>query len=117
DGNSESDRERLKHLEEKYAFKVLKHESNLGKGAALKTAIQFAAQEGFSHSLQIDADGQHDTTDINIFIQASRDNPKSLILGTPIFDASAPLCRVYGRKITTAILRLETFNNKVSDAL
>ena len=35
------------------------HPMNLGKGAAIKTGLQTAMEAGFSHALQIDADGQH----------------------------------------------------------
>ena len=48
---------------------------NGGKGAAVKTGLRAARELGFTHALQIDADGQHDTADIPQFLAARAEQP------------------------------------------
>ena len=48
---------------------------NQGKGGAVMAGLREAAQLGFSHALQVDADGQHDLTDVDNFIQHSQAHP------------------------------------------
>ncbi len=50
---------------------VLKHDSNLGKGAALRTGIDYAKNMGFNSILTMDADLQHDPSDVLLFIKDS----------------------------------------------
>lgn len=98
-------------------FALLRHETNRGKGAAMKTALVHAAQNGFSHALQIDADGQHDAGDIPRFLAAARAEPLAIINGAPIYDASAPRSRTLGRKITNFWVALETRSRAIADAM
>jgi glycosyltransferase involved in cell wall biosynthesis len=73
---------------------------NGGKGAAVKDGFREARGVGYSHALQVDADGQHAIDDIPRLLDAARAQPDALVLGQPIFDASAPKARRYGREIT-----------------
>jgi len=59
-----------------------------------------ALKEGYSHALQIDADGQHDTGDIPGFLDASRTDPDALICGVPVYDETVPRSRLVGRYAT-----------------
>jgi hypothetical protein len=56
----------------------------------------------------MDADGQHSASHIAAFMALSARNPEAMILGTPVFDASAPSLRVGGRRISNWWARLET---------
>lgn len=94
---------------------VLPH--NQGKGAAVLHGLQQAQAAGFTHALAMDADGQHPAALIPAFMQASRARPETMVLGRPLFDASAPKLRVRGRKISNAWTRLETLGAGVGDAL
>ncbi len=98
-------------------FSFLRHEKNCGKGAALKTAITYAVENGFSHALQIDADGQHDVADIPKFLEIARAAPDVLVNGVPVYDDSAPRSRVLGRTITNFWVALETRSRAVGDAM
>lgn len=51
-------------LIKKYPVKVLRHQVNLGYGAALKTGFHYALQKGFPYSITFDGDGQHLSTDL-----------------------------------------------------
>ena len=90
---------------------------NRGKGAAVKAGCTFARNLGFTHALQIDADGQHNVADIAQFIRTSTQQPEAIICGNPVFDRSAPKARVYGRKVTDFWVALETLSLRIKDGL
>jgi glycosyltransferase involved in cell wall biosynthesis len=96
---------------------VRRRERNGGKGAAVKTGLALAAEHGFTHALQIDADGQHQTADIPAFVEAARTHPSALVLGVPVFDLSAPPSRVRGRAISRFWTDLETAGRVIQDPL
>lgn len=81
---------------------------NCGKGAAVLQGIALARAEGFTHALTMDSDGQHPADHIQRFMEAGQANPEALVLGVPVFDASAPALRVNGRKISNWWANLET---------
>jgi glycosyltransferase involved in cell wall biosynthesis len=90
---------------------------NKGKGAAVLHGLERAAAEGFTHALAMDADGQHPAALIPRFMQASMARPETMILGRPIFDASAPLIRVRGRLISNWWTDVETLGAGIGDSL
>jgi len=90
---------------------------NAGKGAAVLHALEAAHGAGFTHALTMDADGQHPADLIAAFMAASAAQPGAMILGRPVFDASAPLLRVRGRRISNAWTNLETLGAGIDDSL
>jgi glycosyltransferase involved in cell wall biosynthesis len=90
---------------------------NQGKGAAVLRGLDEARAAGFTHALTMDADGQHPADLIPAFMQASRERPDAMILGRPVFDASAPLLRVRGRRVSNWWTNLETLGAGVADSL
>jgi len=94
---------------------VLPH--NSGKGSAVLHGLEQAAAAGFTHALTMDADGQHPADLIPAFMQASQRRPDAMILGRPVFDASAPLLRVRGRRVSNWWTNLETLGAGVADSL
>jgi glycosyltransferase involved in cell wall biosynthesis len=90
---------------------------NQGKGAAVLHGLRQALAAGFSHALTMDADGQHPADLIPVFMQQSVQHPEAMILGRPVFDASAPLLRVQGRRISNWWTHLETLGAGVADSL
>jgi len=90
---------------------------NRGKGAAVLHGLEEAERQGFTHALAMDSDGQHPAELIAPFMQASMARPETMVLGRPIFDASAPLIRVRGRRISNAWTNLETLGAGVGDSL
>ena len=91
--------------------------ANRGKGAAILHGITAAAHAGFTHVLTMDADGQHPADRIPEFMAASEAQPRAMILGKPVFDASAPQLRVRGRRISNWWVNLETFDAGIADSL
>jgi hypothetical protein len=67
--------------------------------------------------LTMDADGQHPAQLIPSFMQASQQRPDAMILGRPVFDDSAPLLRVRGRRVSNWWTNLETLGAGVADSL
>lgn len=90
---------------------------NRGKGAAVLAGITLAAEQGFTHALCMDSDGQHPAALIPQFMRESQSAPASMVLGVPVFDASAPALRVKGRKISNWWANLETFWAGIGDSL
>jgi hypothetical protein len=98
-------------------LRVVGLEPNAGKGNAVLQGITRAATEGFTHALTMDSDGQHPAELIPKFMAASQANPRALVLGVPVFDASAPAIRVKGRKISNWWANLETVGGGIGDSL
>jgi glycosyltransferase involved in cell wall biosynthesis len=90
---------------------------NAGKGAAVLHGLQQALAAGFTHALTMDSDGQHPADLIPAFMQQSIARPDTMVLGRPVFDASAPLLRVRGRKVSNGWTNLETLGAGVGDSL
>lgn len=91
--------------------------TNGGKGAAVKSGFAFARELGFTHAVQVDADGQHALEDIPEFLALARSAPSALILGQPEFDASAPIGRRIGRQITIFWTNLEAGGGVIRDPM
>jgi glycosyltransferase involved in cell wall biosynthesis len=98
-------------------LEVLVRPRNGGKGAAVLTGLEQALRRGFTHVLVMDSDGQHPAGRIGAFMQASREQPRAMVLGEPVFDASAPALRVKGRRISNWWTNLETLWAGVHDSL
>ncbi len=98
-------------------IRVLALPRNQGKGAAILHGLREAEVAGYTHALTMDADGQHPTDKIREFMAASGANPEALILGLPVFDASAPRVRVHGRKLSNWCAELETLGAGIGDSL
>jgi glycosyltransferase involved in cell wall biosynthesis len=98
-------------------MRVLRRARNGGKGAAVLEGLRAAEAEGFSHVLTMDADGQHPAALIPEFMALSRRHPDAMILGVPVFDASAPRLRVLGRRISNGWANLETLWAGIGDSL
>lgn len=94
---------------------VLPH--NRGKGAAVLLGLQQAAAAGYTHALTMDSDGQHPAALIPAFMAQSAARPEAMVLGRPVFDASAPLLRVRGRRVSNAWTDLETLGAGIADSL
>ncbi len=96
---------------------VIVRARNGGKGAAIFDGLRDAHQLGFTHVLTMDSDGQHPAECIASFMQVSADNPLAMVLGVPIFEASAPAARVRGRRIANWATNVETLWGGIKDSL
>ncbi|WP_432700865.1 glycosyltransferase family 2 protein [Kluyvera cryocrescens] len=90
---------------------------NAGKGAAVVCGLRAAAEAGFSHAVQVDADGQHAIEDIPKLLAEAKRHPTALISGQPIYDDSIPRARLYGRWVTHIWVWIETLSLTLKDSM
>ncbi|HDT3686986.1 glycosyltransferase [Klebsiella aerogenes] len=118
DGSDSSTRQQLERLAAETAnLTLIRLPQNAGKGAAVIRGLQAAAQAGFSHTVQVDADGQHAIEDIPQLLALAQAHPEALISGQPIYDDSIPRSRLYGRWITHVWVWIETLSLQLKDSM
>ena len=118
DGNAPEGHEILVQIAKDFAdVELVTHKCNRGKGAAMRSGMEAAVAAGFTHALQVDADGQHDMGAIPLFIKETQEHPDDLICGYPEYDESVPKAREQGRKITNFWVAIETLSLKIPDAM
>lgn len=96
---------------------LLRLPTNQGKGGAVLGGLHLAAANGFSHVVQIDADGQHTVEDTPELLAIARAHPEALVTGQPIFDKSVPRHRLYLRYLTHVMVSINTLNFRLVDAM
>jgi glycosyltransferase involved in cell wall biosynthesis len=96
---------------------LLRHEVNRGKGSAVLTGLRHAYRAGYSHAVQIDADGQHRAADIPLFVRAATAHPDALILGCAEHDDSVPRLRFYARYLTHLWVAINTLSWQIDDSM
>ncbi|RTR36986.1 glycosyltransferase family 2 protein [Shewanella canadensis] len=118
DGSNDETRHLLISLADKYSWvTLLHHPFNRGKGAAVTTGLRAAYKDGYSHALQVDADGQHNLDDIPAMIAKAEANPEALISGLPQYDDSVPKSRFYARYLTHFWVWVETLSFDIQDSM
>jgi len=90
---------------------------NRGKGGAVKSGLAKAEAGGFSHAIQLDADGQHDFRDIPKFLALAKQYPELIIAGVPDFDENIPKLRYYARYLTHVWIWVNTLSFKIKDSM
>lgn len=118
DGSTDGTAERLQTMAaQDSGLRVFVLPRNRGKGAAVLHGLQQAAAAGYTHVLTMDSDGQHPAERIPAFMAESARQPSAMILGVPVFDASAPALRVKGRRVSNWWANLETLWTGIGDSL
>ncbi|EIB99264.1 glycosyltransferase [Pantoea sp. Sc1] len=96
---------------------LLRLDTNQGKGAAVIHGLRAAAARGFTHAVQLDADGQHQAEDLPLMLAEAARYPDALISGQPLYDDSIPKSRLYGRYITHFWVWIETLSLSIRDSM
>lgn len=96
---------------------LLRLDSNQGKGAAVIHGLRAASARGFTHAVQLDADGQHQAEDLPLMLAEAERYPDALISGQPLYDDSIPKSRLYGRYITHFWVWIETLSLSIRDSM
>ncbi|MFS1465354.1 glycosyltransferase family 2 protein [Vibrio lentus] len=117
DGSELATKQFLAPLAENSNVTLVTLEQNQGKGGAVKAGIKRAQELGFSHAIQIDADGQHDLEALPALVEASQAKPQRLISGQPVYDDSVPKARLYGRYATHIWVWIETLSLSIKDSM
>jgi len=101
DGSTDSSGQRARDA----GAEVVAHEVNRGKGQALLTGWQAASEQGFSHVIAIDADGQHLPEELPGFVENIRSNPDAIVVGVrPHRAENVPRSASVGRAISDFML-------------
>ncbi len=117
DGSSDDCRALIDGLAQADHVHCLRHASNRGKGAAIMSGLTWARAQGFSHALQIDADYQHEPSDIPRFLDAARQHPQALVCGLPAFSSDMPRTRRYARYLTHVWVWINTLSLDIRDSM
>ncbi len=99
------------------AISLLRLDKNGGKGAAVKAGFHWLNEKGYSHAIQIDADGQHNLDDLPVFLASAKTHPESLVSGFPEYNESIPKARLYGRYLTHVWVWINTLSFEIKDAM
>lgn len=117
DASDGAQSEKLRQICTEHGFEYILNKKNGGKGRAFANGMLYAQKNGYNYAIQVDADGQHDLNDVKKFLCLAEQNPNALVIGQPVYDASAPKSRLIGRKITNFWVGVETLNRKMPDAM
>lgn len=118
DGSNEVTTDILRQLEQQYStIHLLEQPHNTGKGGAVKAGLIHANNLGYTHGFQIDADGQHNLSDIEPFLLQAKSNPDSIICGYPKYDNSVPKHRYYARYLTHIWVWIECLSFAIKDSM
>ncbi len=81
---------------------ILRHETNRGKGGAIKTGLDYLAQSGADMAVLLDADGQHDPAEIPKFIEEAKRSGAGIVVGSRMSDTRAmPVVRKFTNQFTS----------------
>lgn len=108
DGSGAAGREACASLQRDGLATVHHLPQNRGKGAAMKEGFALLQQRGFTHAMQVDADGQYDLAAVPEFFRAAAAAPDTLVLGHPVYDHTVPLARLKLRKLSQFWVDVET---------
>jgi glycosyltransferase involved in cell wall biosynthesis len=118
DGSTDGSAERLSAMAQcDPDLTVLVLPVNSGKGAAVLAGLRRAQAAGYTHALTMDSDGQHPAGLIPRFMETSTSDLAAMVLGNPMFDASAPRIRVLGRRLSNWWTRASTLKSGIPDSL
>ena len=118
DGNAPEGHEILVQITKEFPnVELVTHKVNRGKGGAVRSGMEAAVAAGYTHALQVDADGQHDMEAIPFFMKAAKKHPADMICGFPQYDDSVPKSRENGRKVTNFWVAVETLSKDIPDAM
>jgi glycosyltransferase involved in cell wall biosynthesis len=104
---------------EDFPVHFLRHEINLGQGAALQTGMDYALKKGADILVHFDADGQHNPEEIMSLVQPIIDNKADVVLGSRFLRKEDQLLIPPGKRnlLRFAILVNKIFSGiKLSDA-
>jgi glycosyltransferase involved in cell wall biosynthesis len=117
DGSRASCARVLDELATRPEVALVRRAENGGKGAAVMTGLAEAHRRGYTHAVQVDADGQHTLEDVGRFLEQAAAHPDAFISGVPQFDASVPKVRLYARYLTHGLVWLNTLSFAVQDSM
>ena len=117
DGSSAHSKKCLEPLLQSPRISLVTRIINGGKGAAVITGMREALKQGYTHALQVDADGQHDLKKIPDLISLSKQFPEKIISGMPVYDETVPTNRKLWRYATHILVWIHTLSFEIKDSM
>ncbi len=120
DGSADENKEIFSKTKKLKNVTLISHQKNQGKGAAIKTGINYFLEnfkeQKYQGIITVDADGQHSVQDVNMLIKKAdlSKNSKKLLLGSRMDTSAMPLRSKFGNILTRFIFSLIS-KNKVCD--
>jgi glycosyltransferase involved in cell wall biosynthesis len=106
-------------IAERLGASVVRHDHNSGYGAALRSLFTHALQLGADVLVTMDADGQHDPSEIPSMVKPIVDKEADVVIGSRFVGSKGktqmPLYRKFGAKVITKMVNGSS-KNGVSDA-
>lgn len=113
DGNAPEGHEILVQIAKEFPHvNLVTHAVNRGKGGAVRTGMETAVNMGYTHALQVDADGRDDMEAIPFFVKAAQKHPKDMVCAFPQYDDSVPTAREKAARLRISGLPLKRFQDK-----
>ena len=117
DGSNKECTDILNFLPSKFKrVKLITLDKNYGKGFAVIHGLKIAKNLGYTHALQIDADGQYPLEYISQFIRKAKEKPDSIISGNRAYEMM-PLKRRWGRRFTDFWVIVHTWSISIKDSM
>lgn len=86
---------------------LVTHIFNLGYGSAIQVGYKYAIRRGYRYVIQMDADGQHDVSNIhNIYERLKEEDEPDIVLGSRYMEGSADYPVSAAKRIAYALFRL-----------
>ncbi|MFC3187997.1 glycosyltransferase family 2 protein [Shewanella intestini] len=117
DGSNQMTTQTLREIKQRCNIHLLELEQNSGKGGAVMAGLSHLHQLGYSHAVQVDADGQHDLATLTELIKQAKLAPNAVISGKPVYGDDVPKGRLYGRYLTHVCVWLETLSLQIKDSM
>lgn len=90
--------------------------TNSGKGAAIRSGLSWALDQGWDWAILMDGDGQHSPKDLHLFVDAIKeaDSQCALIVGNRMWDkGSMPRVRRYTNQFMSWLISLRCHQSMV----
>jgi putative flippase GtrA len=106
DGSSNESKQVFEDLANLFELDILYHDTNKGKGAALKTGFDFIKtySTNFDGVITVDADGQHLVDDIEKIAHSANQAKSNVVFGVRKFGNNTPFASLFGNKVTRYLL-------------
>jgi glycosyltransferase involved in cell wall biosynthesis len=84
---------------------VVDHPFNLGIGGAVQTGLKFARLHGYDYVIRLDGDGQHSAEEIELFLNALRQDRADMVIGSRFLDSGVDWHIPWTRRVGIAFFR------------
>jgi len=93
-------------LAEQTGVRIISHDFNLGKGAALKTGFRVAVEEKYGYVLTMDADLQHPAECVPDFLKVAASDSYDMVIGVRDRSEKMPPHRAFANFTTSILISL-----------